>query len=128
MAGSAEYYDRILSGLAMPPTPIANAIPVIAKLGYRETNDEYDWLPTRRAYRRYLAYLRLTRSGMEPLSIRDFGFALRLAFPEAVPCTRRRARDGKSLKGWAGLTGPGAERSTDPDQWRHRRPKYVDDG
>jgi hypothetical protein len=124
MLGSGKFYDRIMGGLAAPPAHISTAISIIARIGWKDTNDPYDWLPTETAYQEYVKACGLA---FAPLEIGDFGFALHLAFPEAERCRRRRAVDGRSMRGWACITGPGAERSTDSDQWRKRRPQTRDD-
>lgn len=119
MPGAPDWYDGIMSGRTAPPAHISLAILDISRLGYKETRDSYDWVPTAVAYDRYCQHI--TQFTRLPILIREFSWALHLAYPEIEKCRRRRASDGQSFAGWSGLTGPGAERSVDPELWRKRR-------
>lgn len=114
MAGSAEHFGRLFSGMAEPAFPIQEGMRVIHALGYREVDDPYSWISTDDAYKRYL--------GTRPnpiLSKQKFGLAFHLACPNAERCQRRH--EGKSVRGFAGVKGPNSLRSVDPDQYWTRR-------
>lgn len=116
--GSREHYDAIMGGQKVPPPHIGVAISVIARLGYKETLDSLDWVPTQVAYQLYLA-----TGPAAPVTETEFGFAFHLAFPESEPCKRRRATDGASLRGFACVTGLGAERAWEMGDPIRRRPR-----
>jgi len=114
MSGKA-YFDALIGGTRNPPIQVIATMHIVSRVKWRESGDEYDWLPTPVAY---AIYANLCGKVAEPQSRATFGLAIRLMFPDAVKCTRRRRLDGKKMHGWVGIIGPGAERSSDSDQWQ----------
>jgi len=101
---SAEYYDRLMNGLEELPFPLEEGMRIISEMGYTETYESHDWVPFSEIYRRYKAAN--PRTILPPIA---FGFAIRLACPSGERVSRRY--QGKTVRGWSGIVGPGALRT-----------------
>lgn len=122
-----HWIDRAMNGEpTIPPPEFRWAMQSIDRLGYKETMDGYDWVPTNEAYKRYVKdWEEKTAEAAEHrrprlLTRDELGTVLRVMFPEADKVTRRRA--GKPTRGFAGIKGPGAERTPpEEDAWKRRK-------
>lgn len=112
---TGTWIQRLENGDELPPD-IAAIIRGLWELGYRDSNDEYDWVPmsvVRENYDRRFPGLEMTPQ--------KFGIAFRLAYPPASENGQRRVyrrhpKGGPKVCGVCGITGPGGKR-TDDDRY-----------
>lgn len=102
-------WEALFCGMVEPTPDIQEGMFVIAKLGYKETGDSYDWVPTCEAYKRYLAWPKRCYT----LTRFKFGLAFHLYLPMGEKCVRRMPKPTRSCGGWACCTGPGGLRTDD---------------
>ncbi|KKM72923.1 hypothetical protein LCGC14_1415620 [marine sediment metagenome] len=107
MLGRKEWgYDR--------PVRFVYAAEIVATLGYKETNDPYDWVPIAELYDRYEEIWTDRPHGHQTptlLARSEFGELLGQVF-HGDRVIRRVL--GKKARGIAGIQGPGGLRSRKP--------------
>jgi len=100
------------------PLRFVYAAEIINDLGYKETNDPYDWVPITELYDRYEEIWRDRPHGSQTptmLTRSEFGKLLgEVMHGDRV--TRRAS--GKNARGIAGIQGPGGLRSRKPPDAR----------
>jgi len=126
MPRTPRWVEQLANGEAVVPPPEYRHAMEVAGRGYRETYDPYDWVETRRLYKTYLDSFQNSTAGeghqIRQLNPFQFGLVMRCLFPGAAPCRRHRTSDCRVVRGWAGVTGPEAERTpAESDTFRRQR-------
>ncbi len=94
------------------PFDIAEVIRGLWEMGYRDSGDDYDWIPSRVMRREY----EKANPNGPRLSPQKFGVAVRLGYPPlSDKASKRCVRNVKGVptRGVCGITGPGGKRTDD---------------
>lgn len=105
------WIQRLENGEELPKD-IARVIEGLWKLGYRDSNDEYDWVP--------ISVMRANFDRAYPgleMTAQKFGISIRLAYPPINEKGSRRCfrwyGNRRRYRGVSGITGPGGKRTND---------------
>lgn len=113
------------------PSRFVYAAEIINGIGYKETNNSYDWVPIAEMYDRYEEIWQDRPHGHSTPTLLIRGeFGKLLGHVMYGTRVTRRAK-GRSVRGFAGVTGPGGLQSRKPPYARlspEDRARLIDDG